>query len=66
MITLLRLLLVPVFLIVLLSKRPDSDTIAFVIFVVAASTDFLDGLVARSTHTVTELGRRSTPSWTAR
>jgi cardiolipin synthase (CMP-forming) len=61
MITLLRLLLVPVFLVVLLSKRPNADTIAFVIFVVAASTDFLDGLVARSTHTVTELGRTLDP-----
>ena len=61
MITMLRLLLVPVFLVVLLSKRPDSDTIAFVIFVVAASTDFLDGLVARSTHTVTELGKTLDP-----
>ena len=61
MITMLRLLLVPVFLVVLLSKRPDSDTIAFVVFVVAASTDFLDGLVARSTHTVTELGKTLDP-----
>jgi cardiolipin synthase len=61
MITLLRLLLVPVFLVVLLSKRPDSDVIAFVIFVVAAGTDFLDGLVARSTHTVTELGKALDP-----
>ena len=61
LITLLRLLLVPVFLVVLLSSRPDKDTIAFVIFVVAASTDFLDGLVARSTHSVTELGKTLDP-----
>ena len=61
MITLLRLLLVPVFLVVLLSQRPNADTIAFVIFVVAAGTDFLDGLVARSTHTVTEIGKTLDP-----
>jgi len=61
MITLLRLLLVPVFLVVLLSKRPNADALAFVIFVVAAGTDFLDGLVARSTHTVTELGKALDP-----
>ena len=61
LITLLRLLLVPVFLVVLLSMRPNADTIAFVIFVVAAGTDFLDGLVARSTHTVTELGKALDP-----
>ena len=61
MITLVRLLIVPVFLVVLLSDQPNKDTTAFVLFVVAASTDFLDGLVARSTHTVTELGKTLDP-----
>jgi cardiolipin synthase len=62
MITMLRLLLVPVFLVVFLeSKSPQADLIAFLIFAVAAATDFLDGLVARSTHTVTELGKMLDP-----
>jgi cardiolipin synthase len=62
MITMIRLGLVPVFLVVFLgSKSPNADLIACVIFVVAAATDFLDGLVARSTHTVTELGTMLDP-----
>lgn len=62
-ITMVRLLLVPVFLVVLLgpSGRPNQDLVAFLIFAVAAATDFLDGLVARSTHTVTELGKTLDP-----
>jgi cardiolipin synthase (CMP-forming) len=62
MITMIRLLLVPVFLVVFLeSKSPNADLVAFVIFAVAALTDFLDGIVARSTHTVTELGTMLDP-----
>jgi cardiolipin synthase len=62
MITMIRLGLVPVFLVVFLeSKSPNADVIAFAIFAVAALTDFLDGLVARSTHTVTELGTMLDP-----
>lgn len=60
-ITMVRLLLAPVFLVVLMGDRPDKDLIAFLIFVIAASTDFLDGLIARSTHTVTELGKTLDP-----
>jgi cardiolipin synthase len=63
LITMVRLLLVPVFLVVLLgpSERPNKVVVAFLIFAVAAATDFLDGLVARSTHTVTELGKTLDP-----
>ena len=60
-ITLTRLLLVPLFLVVLLSRRPNHDLIALVIFVVAAGTDFVDGLIARTTHTVTEFGAALDP-----
>ncbi len=62
LVTMIRLLLVPVFLVVFLTaKSPNSDFIAFLIFFVAAATDFLDGLIARSTHTVTELGKTLDP-----
>jgi cardiolipin synthase len=62
MITMIRLVLVPVFLVVFLeSKSPNADLIAFIIFAVAALTDFLDGFVARSTHRVTELGKTLDP-----
>jgi cardiolipin synthase len=56
-ITVLRLLLIPFFFSALLSDAPDSDTLAFILFAVAASTDWLDGYIARATGTVTALGR---------
>jgi len=58
-ITVLRLLLIPFFFSVLLSDR--SDVLAFALFVTAASTDWLDGMVARRTGTVTSLGKMIDP-----
>lgn len=58
-ITVLRLMLVPIFFAVLLSGR--SDTVAFVLFATAASTDWLDGQIARRTGTVTVVGRAIDP-----
>lgn len=58
-ITVLRLILVPIFFSVLLTDR--SDTLAFLLFVAAASTDWLDGQIARRTGTVTEIGKAIDP-----
>jgi cardiolipin synthase len=58
-ITVLRLMLVPIFLTVILSDR--SDALAFVLFVAAASTDWLDGQIARRTGTVTVIGKAIDP-----
>jgi len=58
-ITVLRLILVPIFFAVLVSGR--SDVIAFILFAVAASTDWLDGQIARRTGTVTEIGKAIDP-----
>jgi cardiolipin synthase len=58
-ITVLRLMLVPLFFAVLLSDR--SDVFAFALFAVAASTDWLDGQIARRTGTVTEIGKAIDP-----
>jgi cardiolipin synthase len=58
-ITVLRLVLVPFFFAVLLSER--SDVLAFLIFALAASTDWLDGQIARRTGTVTEIGKAIDP-----
>ncbi len=55
-ITVLRFVLIPFFFISLLSEEPNSDIAAFVLFVAAASTDFLDGMIARRTGTVTAIG----------
>lgn len=58
-ITILRLILVPFFFAVLVSGR--SDTIAFLLFAIAASTDWVDGQIARRTGTVTEIGKAIDP-----
>jgi cardiolipin synthase len=58
-ITVLRLILVPFFFAVLLSGR--SDVLAFLLFALAASTDWLDGQIARRTGTVTEIGKAIDP-----
>jgi len=58
LITVLRLLLVPFFFAVLVgSDSEQSRLTAFVIFAVAASTDWVDGQIARRTHTVTQVGK---------
>ena len=54
-VTVLRLILVPLFFSVLLTER--SNTLAFALFVLAASTDWLDGQIARRTGTVTAIGK---------
>jgi cardiolipin synthase len=58
-ITVLRLILVPIFFAVLVSGR--SDTLSFALFALAASTDWLDGQIARRTGTVTEIGKAIDP-----
>ena len=51
--TLLRLVLTPVVVVLILN---DSLVVAFVLFVVAAGTDYLDGLIARAYGQQTRLG----------
>lgn len=55
--TLLRVLLVPVFLIFMYISVPYSYTIALVIFAVASITDALDGHIARKNNLVTNFGK---------
>jgi len=56
-ITLTRILLVPVFMFFLLSKVQFGHFIAAGIFIIAASTDSLDGYIARSRKEVTTFGK---------
>ncbi len=58
-ITLARIALIPVFVILfcLDGILPYSFLIAGIVFVLAASTDFLDGYIARKRHLVTNLGK---------
>ena len=56
-ITVLRLLLIPFFFSVVLSDRDHADVLAFALFAAAAGTDWLDGMIARRTGTVTTIGK---------
>lgn len=59
MITIARILLVPVFLVVLLSGIPEpyADIGAAVVFAIAAASDKLDGYIARKRQSITALGQ---------
>lgn len=55
-ITLARILLIPVFLVLLFSEVPYGEYLAVAVFALAAGTDKLDGYVARKRKTVTAIG----------
>ena len=58
-ISFVRLLMVPAYLVLLLNGY---DLAATLVFAVAAATDFLDGQIARRTHTVSRLGQLLDPA----
>lgn len=58
-VTVLRLMLVPFFFAALI--RGGHDLGAFMLYAIAASTDWLDGQIARRTGTVTVLGKAIDP-----
>jgi CDP-diacylglycerol--glycerol-3-phosphate 3-phosphatidyltransferase len=60
-ITILRIVLIPIFLFVLLSNITNNLLIALVLFLVASFTDFLDGYLARKLDLVTKLGKFMDP-----
>lgn len=58
LITILRLILVPFFFTALVDAQNDRGRlVAFIIYAVAASTDWIDGQIARRTNTVTQFGK---------
>lgn len=59
--TILRIFMIPVFMIFLLNKIPYGESIAALIFVVAALTDTLDGYIARKRNQITTLGKFMDP-----
>ena len=59
--TLLRIVLIPVFLFILYLGFPYSDWIALAVFIIASITDTLDGYVARRKHEVSNLGKFMDP-----
>lgn len=59
--TLVRIFLVPIFLLVLALKFRYGYYIAALVFILAASTDGLDGYIARKKNQVTRLGKLMDP-----
>jgi CDP-diacylglycerol--glycerol-3-phosphate 3-phosphatidyltransferase len=59
--TVLRILLVPVLVVALLDETPNGDLLAAVVFAVASLTDAVDGYLARSRQWVTNFGKLMDP-----
>lgn len=60
-VTLVRIFLVPIFMIFLLTRIPFGQYLAAAVFILAASTDGLDGYIARARKEVTKLGKLMDP-----
>ncbi|NLV75541.1 MAG: CDP-diacylglycerol--glycerol-3-phosphate 3-phosphatidyltransferase [Tissierellia bacterium] len=56
-ITMFRVLLIPVFMIILFSNFNNNNYVAALIFAIAAATDGLDGYIARSRNQITTFGK---------
>jgi len=59
--TLLRILLIPVFMVVLYWGFPGAGYVALAIFIIASLTDLLDGKIARARNLVTDFGKFADP-----
>lgn len=59
--TMLRILAVPVVVVALLSEVEDGDVIAAIVFALAAASDGLDGYIARRRNQVTNFGKLMDP-----
>jgi CDP-diacylglycerol--glycerol-3-phosphate 3-phosphatidyltransferase len=61
LLTLFRILLIPVLVAVLLNEVPGGDAIAAGVFILASATDVADGYLARRHKTVTNFGKLMDP-----
>jgi CDP-diacylglycerol--glycerol-3-phosphate 3-phosphatidyltransferase len=59
--TVIRILLVPVLVVALLDKTSGGDLLAAIVFAVASLTDAIDGYLARSRNWVTTFGKLMDP-----
>jgi CDP-diacylglycerol--glycerol-3-phosphate 3-phosphatidyltransferase len=59
--TVLRIMLVPVLVVALLGNTPGGDVLAAVVFALASLTDFVDGYLARARDSVTNFGKLMDP-----
>jgi CDP-diacylglycerol--glycerol-3-phosphate 3-phosphatidyltransferase len=60
--SLVRILLVPIIVVVLLTEVEDKEFIGLALFLAASATDFLDGYIARRRQQVTRLGQLLDPA----
>src|SRR6478752_6772930 len=59
--TVLRIMLVPVLVVALLGNTPSGDVLAAVVFALASLTDFVDGYLTRARDSVTTFGKLMDP-----
>ena len=59
--TVLRIMLVPVLVVALLGNTPAGDVLAAVVFALASLTDFVDGYLARARDSITTFGKLMDP-----
>ena len=59
--TLLRILLVPVLVVVLLGETENGDLWAAIVFALASATDAMDGYLARTRNAITTFGKLMDP-----
>lgn len=60
-ITILRIFMIPVFVLVLMQNTDQMMVVAGCIFIIASLTDFLDGYIARSRNMITKFGKFMDP-----
>src|SRR3989440_1675490 len=59
--TVVRILLVPVLVVALLDKTGGGDLLAAIVFAIASITDAIDGYLARSRNSITTFGKLMDP-----
>src|SRR5271155_876372 len=59
--TVLRIMLVPVVVVALLGNTPGGDVLAAIVFALASLTDFVDGYLARARAEITTFGKLMDP-----
>jgi CDP-diacylglycerol---glycerol-3-phosphate 3-phosphatidyltransferase len=61
LLTVLRIMLVPVLVVALLGNTPAGDVLAAIVFAAASLTDFVDGYLARARNSITTFGKLMDP-----
>jgi CDP-diacylglycerol--glycerol-3-phosphate 3-phosphatidyltransferase len=61
LLTVMRIMLVPVLVVALLGNTPSGDVLAAVVFALASLTDFIDGYLARARDSITTFGKLMDP-----